>query len=178
MTNLSTAAWIAHNLGLATSLGGNMFGQGAFQPALQKDVSDEQQRAQISDDAWSRYSWWNLAAHGVVAATWFAGRTKLSGREVSGTARTLTVVKDVLVVASLVSGVSSVVVGKLLGEKAKRQRDEHRTSDEEVDRLRTAVKALGAVNMITNAGISAVSTTLAMEGMKSVRAAIVSRMLP
>jgi len=178
MSNLSTTAWIVHNLGLATSLGGTMFGQGAFQPALQKDVSDEQKRGQISDDAWSRYSWWNLAAHGLVAATWFAGRTKLSGREISGNARKLTMVKDVLVVASLVSGVSSVIVGKVLGAKAKRQQQDNRTSDEEVDGLRAAVKTIGTVNMVTNAAISAVTTALSMEGMKSLPAVAVSRLLP
>src|SRR3569833_41595 len=72
MSKLSTSAWILHNLGLATSIGGNLFGQGAIQPALAKDVEDEQQRAQISDDAWSRFSWWNLAAHDVVATTRYA----------------------------------------------------------------------------------------------------------
>lgn len=178
MSKLSTSAWILHNLGLATSIGGNLFGQGAFQPALAKDIDDERQRAQISDDAWSRYSWWNLAAHGVVAATWFSGRTVLSGREATGTARTLTRVKDVLIVASLVTGVSSVIIGKVLGAKAKRQRDEGRDSDATVEGLRTAVKAVGAANIATNAVIGAVTTSLAMEGAKSPTFSAIARLLP
>lgn len=178
MTKLSTTSWILHNLGLATSIGGNLFGQGAFQPALEHDVDDEQQRTQISDDVWSRYSWWNLAAHGVVAATWFAGRTMLSGREVSGTSRALTRVKDALVVASVISGVSSVVVGKLLAAKAQRARDEERDHDSAVEGLRKAVKTIGAINMVSNVAMGAVTTTLAMEAAKSLPATIVSRMLP
>lgn len=178
MSKLSTSSWILHNLGLATSIGGNLFGQGAFQPALQSDVTDEKQRAQISDDAWSRYSWWNLAAHGVVAATWLAGRTMLSGREVSGTARTLTRVKDVLVVASLATGISSVIIGKLLGAKAKRQREQNVASDPAVDGLRTAVKAVGAANIIANAAMGAVTTTLAMESAKSPTFSAIARLLP
>jgi len=177
MSTLSTTSWILHNLGIATSLGGNLFGQGALQPALEKDVDDKEQRAQISDDAWSRYSWWNLAAHGVVAATWFAGRTMLSGREVSGKARALTRVKDVLVVASLATGISSVVVGKVLGAKAKRQR-ETGGDDAQVKTLRTAVKVLGAANIASNAALGAVTTTLSMEAAKSLPFAAVSRLLP
>lgn len=178
MSKLSTTSWILHNLGLATSIGGTLFGQGAFQPALAKDVDDERQRAQISDDAWSRYSWWNLAAHGVVAATWLAGRTLLSGREVSSKSRTLTVVKDALVVASLATGIASVVIGKTLGEKVKNRREDGSGTDEEVDRLRKAVRTVGAVNIATNAAMGAVTTTLAMESGRSLPFAAVARLLP
>ncbi|HEY0252351.1 MAG TPA: hypothetical protein VGC41_12540 [Kofleriaceae bacterium] len=178
MSKVSTTSWILHNLALATSIGGTLFGQGAFQPALEKDVEDEQQRARVSDDAWSRYSWWNLASHGLVAVTWLAGRTLLSGREVSGKARALTHVKDVLVVASLLTGVSSVIVGKTLGEKAKAQQDEGRTSDATVDGLRRAVKTLGIANIAANAATGAVTTMLSMEGAKSLPFAAISRLLP
>lgn len=177
MSKFSTTSWILHNLGLATAIGGTLFGQGAFQPALEKDVDDEKQRAQISDDAWSRYSWWNLAAHGVVAATWLAGRTMLSGREVNNKSRTLTVVKDALVVASLATGIASVIIGKTLGEKVKNQ-GEGAGTDEEVDRLRKAVRTVGAINIATNAAMGAVTTTLAMQSARSLPFAAVARLLP
>ena len=178
MTKLSTGAWILHNLGLSTAIGGTLFGQAAFQPALERDLNDEQKRAQISDDAWSRYSWLNLASHGVVAATWFAGRTALSGRETSRAARTMTVVKDVLVVASLATVVANIFVGKQLAAKAKKQRDDNRASDAEVEGLRRAVKTIGAINIATNAAVGAITTSLSMETAKSLPAAIVSRLLP
>ena len=34
MAKLSSAAWMVHDLGLATSLGGTLFGRVALQPAL------------------------------------------------------------------------------------------------------------------------------------------------
>lgn len=86
--------------------------------------------------------------------------------------------KDVLIVASLVTGVSSVIIGKILGANAKRQRDEGRDSDATVEGLRTAVKAVGAANIATNAMIGAVTTSLAMEGAKSPMFAAVARFLP
>jgi len=173
MTKLSTTAWIAHNLGLATSIGGSLFGQGAFQPALRHNVDDQSQRAKISDEAWSRFSIWNLAAHGIVAATWFAGRTFLSGREVNRRARKLTRTKDVLVAASVLTGVSSVIIGKMLGRRAKAQ-----GQTAEVDQLRTAVKVASAANVVTNAALGAVTTGLAMQGNKSVAFSVFSRLLP
>ncbi len=179
MSKVSTTSWILHNLALATSIGGTLFGQGAFQPALEKDVDDEAQRGQISDDAWSRYSWLNLTAHGVVAATWLAGRTLLSGREVSGKARALTRAKDVLVVASLLTGVASVIVGKTLGEKTKNQRDQGTgDADPSIDGLRRTVKTLGMANIAANAATGAVTTMLSMEGAKSLPFAAISRLLP
>ena len=42
----------------------------------------------------------------------------MSGREVTRTARKLTRVKDVLIGASLLTGVSSVLLGRLLGSRA------------------------------------------------------------
>jgi len=177
MTKLSTTAWTLHNLGLATSIGGTLFGQGAFQPALRDVVNDERERAEISDDAWSRYSWWNLAAHGVVAATWFTGRAMLSGREVSKPARTLTLVKDGLVIASLATGIASVIIGKLLGAKAKRAK-ESGIDEESLTGLRRAVRAVGTANLLANAAIAAVTTNLAMEGNKSLPFSVVSRTIP
>src|SRR5262245_62540171 len=93
MTALSTAAWTAHEIGLATAVGGTMFGRAALQPALQ-EIEDLDNRDRISSEAWRRFSWLNLAAHGVVAATWFAGRSMPGGLGVSGSTRALTRLKD------------------------------------------------------------------------------------
>ncbi len=180
MTKISTTAWTLHNLGLATSIGGTLFGQRAFQPALH-DL-DQAERARISDEAWTRYSWINLAAHGVVAATWFAGRTLLSGREVDRASRTMTKIKDVLVVTALVTGVTSVILGKMLGKKAQEAgrdgQDASASEQQAITGLRTAVRAVGTANLVTNAAIGAVTTNLSMHAGKSLPFAFVSRFLP
>src|SRR5689334_22996656 len=98
MAKLSSAAWIAHELGLATAIGGTLFGREALQPAL-REIDSDIQRYSVSDAAWRRFSWLNLAGHALVAGTWFYGRSMLSGREVSRKARGMVRAKDLFVVA-------------------------------------------------------------------------------
>jgi uncharacterized membrane protein len=175
MAKLSSTAWIAHDLGLATAIGGTLFGRQAFQPSL-REVEDEQERAAVSDVAWRRFSWVNLAAHTVMAVTWFTGRSMLSGREVSGTSRALTRVKDGLVIGSLVTGIASVLLGRRLGSRAREM--EGGVTEAPNRRLRRAVGMLGMTNLALNAGIGAVTTALAMEASKSMKFSVRSRRLP
>ncbi|HSS01389.1 MAG TPA: hypothetical protein VLM79_30225 [Kofleriaceae bacterium] len=168
MTVLSTAAWTAHEIGLATAVGGTMFGRAALQPAL-REIADPEDRDRVSAEAWRRFSWLNLAAHGVVAATWLAGRTMLSGRAASGSARTLTRIKDGLVVTSIATGVASFVVGGKVGDRI---RDESKGEGviSEANRAwrkdgaeRRAVRTLGIVNLLANVAILGITTMLAMD---------------
>lgn len=179
MAKLSSTAWILHNLGLATSIGGNLFGQSSMSPAL-RDLPDQKQRDTVADAAWSRFSWMNLASHGIVAATWFIGRSRLSGREVSSTARNLTLLKDVLVVTSLLSGVATVIVGRTLGARtAEAERAGDRSGDQRsIDALRKAVAVLGTSNLIANVATAATTTGLSMEASESGTFAAISRLLP
>lgn len=163
MTALSTAARTAHGIGLATVVGGTMFGRAALQPALQ-EIADPQNRDLVSTEAWRRFSWLSLAAHGVLAATWFAGR-----RPVRGSARTLTRIKDGLVIASLATGVGSVVLGRALGKQVCEEgngenvisaanRDARRTQA-----LRRAVGGVGLANLLANIAILGITAMLAIE---------------
>jgi uncharacterized membrane protein len=190
MSYLSSAAWIAHDLGIATTIGGTLFGQGALHPALNERLGDDQERKMVADAAWRKFTWMNLAAHTVFAATWFVGRTMLSGREVSHTSRTLTKVKDGLVIASLATGVATAVVGRILGKKVREreaaQQDSgsmrgvggSQASDAGIERLRQVVGALGKINLLATAGVGAVTTALSMEASHSLPFSIVSRRLP
>ena len=178
MSYLSSAAWIAHDLGLATTIGGTIFGQGALHPALNERLDNDQERMLVADAAWRKFSWVNLAAHTVFAATWLVGRTMLSGREVSRTSRTLTKVKDGLIIASLVTGVSSVVLGRILGKKTRERERNNDRQEAAIRRLRIAVGTLGKLNLLTTAGIGAVTTALSMEAAKSLPFSVVSRRLP
>ncbi|HWO18881.1 MAG TPA: hypothetical protein VNO30_08895 [Kofleriaceae bacterium] len=194
MSYLSSAAWIAHDLGLATTIGGTLFGQGALQPALNERLGDDQERKMVADAAWRKFTWMNLAAHTVFAATWFAGRTMLSGREVSQTSRVLTKVKDGLVIASLATGVATAIVGRVLGKKVRDREVAQQDSrfggsvssaepadagtDASIERLRKVVGTLGKLNLLATAGIGAVTTALSMEAGKSLPFSFVSRTLP
>lgn len=178
MSYLSSAAWIAHDLGLATTIGGTLFGQRALHPALRERLGDKQQSMLVADAAWRKFSWLNLAAHTMFAATWLVGRSMLSGREVSRTSRTLTRIKDGLVIASLVTGISSIVLGRVLGKRTRERAQGDARQDGEIERLRRAVGALGKLNLIAAAGIGVVTTGLSMEASKSLPFSYVSRRLP
>ncbi len=178
MAKLSSAAWIAHDVGLATAIGGTLFGREALHPALREGIDDQEDRDRVADAAWRKFSWVNLAGHVAMASTWFAGRAMLSGREVDRLSRPMTVAKDALIVASLATGVASVVLGRMLGAKV---RNDERTSmqhREKVETLRRAVGAVGLVNLAANVGIMGLTAALAMQASKSNKFSVVSRFLP
>lgn len=194
MTALSTAAWAAHDVGLATAIGGTLYGRTALQPALH-EIDDPEERDRVSSDAWQRFSWLNLAAHGMFAATWFVGRSMLSGREVSGSARTLVRLKDGLVIASLITGIGSTILGRILGRRARggdgpAQARQGRTSGSSGEAgstmsngqstlaIRRVVGGLGIANLLANIAAMSVTTLLAMEGNRSARFSARSRFLP
>ncbi len=181
MTTLSSAGWIVHDVGLATSIGGSLFGKVALEPALD-DVSSPRERDQMSEDAWRRFSWINLAGHVAFAVPWLIGRRMLSGREVSARARTLTRAKDIFVGASLITGIASIVLGRVLGSKARRgagpEEAKYGQGESESVALEKAVGTVGTVNLIATIGVIAVTSLLAMEAGKSGRFAVRSKFLP
>lgn len=178
MASLSSAAWIAHDVGLATAIGGTLFGREALHPALREGIDDQNDRDRVADAAWRKFSWVNLAAHAAMASTWFAGRAMLTGREVKRTSRPLTLAKDALIVASLATGVASVVIGRLLGKRVREQQTVTMQDRERVETLRRAVSAAGLVNLAANLGIMGLTTALAMQAAKSPRFTLASRRLP
>jgi uncharacterized membrane protein len=188
MAKLSTAAWLVHDMGLAATIGGTLFGRVALQPALYK-VALPEERDLVSAAAWKRFSWINVLSHVAFAVPWFVGRTVLSGNEVSMKARELTKAKDILVLASLVTGVSSVMLGRSLakrgmqgrGAQAVKEGERFGHSERDIKRTRRIKRAtgfLGFLNLLATAGVGAVTTLLAMEGNQSARFAPVSRVLP
>ena len=186
MPKLSTAAWIAHNLGLASAIGGSLFGRIALDPALRR-IREPRQRDDVNQDAWSRYGRVMLASHVAIAAPWIVGRAMRSGREVSATARSLTRTKDVLVGVSLATVAASAILGKVMSrrqetkgvgpEEARHEgaRDEGGRSQVAIDR---ALDVVDLVNLAANVGIGGVTTALSMEAGQSVPFALSSRNLP
>lgn len=183
MATLSSTAWIVHDLGLASSIGGSLFGKLAMHPSM-THVSSAQERDELADDAWRRFSLVNLLAHAAVLATWLPGRRMLSGREASRLARTLTVTKDVLVGASVASGLASIFAGRALARRVRRgagPAQAERAQLAEAPRstkLDHTVKWLGTVNLVCNIGVLGVTSLLAMQSSQSLRFAKAARRLP
>lgn len=179
MPKLSPSAWMVHDLGLATSIGGTLFGRVALQPALHQ-IDRAEERDLVSAAAWRRFSWLNLLGHAAFALPWLAGRGELGGKHTSRRARPLVVMKDLLVGISVATGVASVVLGRRLAERgiegrgAQAMAERERLGDTHEDvtttrAIKRTVGTLGIINMIATAGVGMLTTALAMESTKKPR---------
>ena len=184
MAALSPAAWVAHDLGMAVGVGGSLFGRTALEPSV-RNISNREERGQVINDAWRKFGVIQLGSLAVMAATWFAGRLRLTGREVSSSSRGLVVAKDVLVGASLASSIGAAIFGSKLAAQSDNggvSMDQHgdvaADSPSRLRRLGQLTDAFGLVNLIAGAGVITVTTLLAMSAGKSTRWSVLSRILP
>jgi hypothetical protein len=184
MATLTTASWIAHDIGIAVGVGGSLFGRIALEPSV-RQISDRGERGKVVNDAWRRFGVVQLSALGVAAASWFAGRLGLGGKGVSRAATPLVIAKDVLLGVTLASAVGAAITGGRLAA----QRDEgavpmNREGEAAADappaarRLSRITDGFGLANLVAGIGVIAVTTALAMQAGKSPRWSVVSRLLP
>lgn len=185
MAKVSTAAWIAHDLGLAASFGGLLFGRTAMNPSLQYIESSKADRGRVLNKTWNRYNTVNILSFGFATASWFAGRAALSGRSIDDDAQNLSRIKDLLYISGAVSGLASVVSGLRLANQAPDGAvpiEDGSTpaieTPEEAAKLLRTVNALGSVNLAITASLIGLTTALAMKANQSSGWAITSRFLP
>ena len=188
MPKLSSAGWIAHDLGLAAAIGGALFGKVAFDPSL-KQIKNAKWRDKVNEDAWGRYGPLTLGAHLAVAAPWLIGRLMLSGKEVSSEARQLTKAKDILIGISLVTVAASAILGRIMSKRkvAAAGPEEaraggangHKGADERkqiiIDRTLDSISML---NLAANIGVMGVTAVLALEAAESKKFDDDARALP
>ena len=181
MATLSTTAWVLHDLGLAAGFGGNLFGQLALNPAV-AEIQSKRERGKVTHVAWDRYKSVNAASLAVMAGTWIAGRTILSGREVGQTSRMLTITKDILVAGALVGGIGAMVFGRMLDQEITISNEPIQSGSKpaaetkkRVADLQRLTNGFGRLNVVMNAAVLAVTTVLAMKAGKSSRWTMVSK---
>ncbi|HEY0715677.1 MAG TPA: hypothetical protein VGF45_23545 [Polyangia bacterium] len=184
MTALSTAAWVAHDLGLAVGLGGSLFGRIALEPSMEK-IADRETRGMVVNDAWRRFGTVQLGAFGVMGATWLLGRLKLTGWEVDQESRGLVLAKDVLIGTTLATAVGAAITGSMLAAQRREGAVPMNSEGEAAAdappkerRLGRTTDALGLVNLLAGAGVVALTTILAMRAGQSNRWSLISRFLP
>ena len=184
MRTLSTAAWVAHNLGLAACFGGLLFGKAALNPSLSA-IDSEAERGKILNTTWNRYNAINVASFATAAATWFPGRLGLSGKEIDSQTRNLVLAKDVLFVAAALIGLASTIGGFQLSRQAPEGATPIESGTKPADdtpeaaaRLLRMVNVLGNVNIVLISAIGIITTILSMKAAKSTRWSAVSRFLP
>ena len=184
MAKLSTTAWIAHELGLAASFGGVLFGKLALNPNLDV-VQSKADRGKLLNTAWNRYNVVNAVSLGTAIVTWLAGRGAIRGEIIDEDTRNLVLLKDALLATAAGTGLASILSGLSLSRQAP---DGATPIDsgvtpapemsDEAARLLRRVNVLGNVNLAVLGSIVAVSTILSMKAAASTRWAAISRLLP
>lgn len=184
MRTLSTVAWVVHNLGLAASFGGLLFGKTALNPSLSA-LNSEAERGKILNTTWNRYNAVNVGSFAAAAATWFPGRLGLSGAEIDQQTRNLVLAKDVLFAIGALTGLISVVQGRALAGQApdgavpiESGTTPSATTPEKAASLLRSVNQLGNLNVLVTGAILGVTTILSMKATESARFSAVSRFLP
>ncbi len=112
------AARAAHDVGLAAWLGGAMFGKFAHNPSLAR-ISVHAERGAVANAAWSGYNAINVAGLGAAAFGWTTSRlTETADVNLTSTERSLSRAKDVLMAASVATGLLSAVQAARLAKQA------------------------------------------------------------
>lgn len=181
---ITSTAYALHNLGLAASFGGSLFGRMALNPSVHA-IADHTERGAVVNRAWSRYNWINALGMGATALTWFAGRAKISGRSIDKTSRQLTVLKDVLLLSALATGGATVACGRMLAAQAPDGRvdidggnEPSPRTPEKARKLMDAINVLGAVGLIASAGVIGLTAVLGLRAGTSAKWNVLSRFLP
>ncbi|HVY36575.1 MAG TPA: hypothetical protein VHM31_01530 [Polyangia bacterium] len=182
---LSTAAWVAHDLGTAVAVGGGLFGRIALEPSV-RNIEDREERGQVVSDAWRRFGGVQLGATAIMAATWYAGRATLGGLAAGGgSTSALVVAKDILVGTTLATAIGAAVTGNLMSKQREQDAVPMDAQGEVAEDAPAPARALGRVtdafgflNLCAGLGVVAVTAVLAMQAGKSKTWKAVSRFLP
>ncbi len=181
---LSSAALALHEMGLATAVGGMLFGKVGLDATAQV-IPSPTDRGRILNAAWGRFGLINAAALAVTGITWFTGRSMFSGREVGRRSRALVIAKDAMVVTSLASGVCNILCGAAFSRQAEDgavpvengMRPHSQTPSRAVT-LQKAMGALGTLHLISAASALVLTSLLNFRAGQSSRWAAIARLLP
>ena len=172
MIKPSTAARVAHDLGLAACLGGTLFGKAAFNPSVGV-VGSKTERGKVGGTTWNRFNALNTAAFVVAAATWLPGRLDPAGARTDRLARDLVVAKDTLMVVAGSTGLIVLTLQVLLYRQAPRGAVPLETggvpaaeASARAALLQRTVSALGSVQIALFAALIAVTAILSQEAGK------------
>jgi len=153
VTKLSTAARIAHHLGLAACLGGTLFGKVAFNPSVGV-VASKPERGKVGGTTWNRFNALNTASFVVAVATWLAERFGSAGWGTDRRAGGLVLAKAVLMGVAGCAGLTVLVLQAVLYRQAPKGAVPLETggipaaeASERASRLQRAVSAMGSVQI-------------------------------
>ena len=181
MAKMTTAALAAHELGLAATFGGIVFGQTGLN-ASAKVLSDPNERSKVIDQAWKTFAIPKTVGLIATAATWLVGRSLFSGRYLGRDLRRLVIAKDAAIGLTLATGIASQICGRLLSQEQPFPTDaDGEPGPGAPERARTlvhTVSLLGTIQMLAAGAALALTSALNIQGQKRVRWGALARVLP
>jgi hypothetical protein len=172
---VEAAARIAHDLGLAASFGGTLFGKVVFNSSLPV-VGSKTERGRLGAAFWNSANPVNAAAFGLAMATWLPGRLGLSNGGAHEEARGLLLAKGALMGAAASAGLAAVAAQISLNRRAPEGAVPLESggvpapeAGETTALIQRAVGALGSVNVALFGALVAVTAALSKPPNRSKR---------
>jgi hypothetical protein len=181
MAKLTSAALAAHELGLAATFGGILFGETGLGKSV-KVLPNETDRSRVIEEAWKTYSLPNTVGLITAAATWFIGRSAFSGRFMGRKMRRLILAKDVALGVALASGLTAQIVGRRLSQEqpfpVETQGMPTERTPERAASLTRVASVLGFVQLIAAGTALVLTSALNVRGQKNPTWNAIARALP
>ena len=157
-----------HDVGLAAWVGGSLFGKFALNPAV-ATIDKKTDRGKVVNAAWNGYNLINTLSLGAVAVGWLGARvTETRPEHLSDTERALSLAKDGLVVAAVVTGLANGIQGGRLAKQAPEGAVPVETgltpaaeTPPEAAKIQRSLAMFGNLNVITGLALVAANAVLA-----------------
>ena len=149
-----------HNIGMATWVGGTIFGRYALNPAVRRAASHED-RGAVANAAWNRFNALNAVALTAVGVGHVGGRmTELRTSNLSEREKPLVRAMDVFTAAGVSTGVLTGIQGRRLARQSADGAVPIETgatpavdTPDQAARIQRSINALGRVNLISGLGL-------------------------
>jgi hypothetical protein len=181
MATLTSAALAAHELGLAATFGGIVFGQSGLGKAV-KVLPNENDRSKVLEESWRTFAIPKAIGVITAGATWLVGRSLFSGRFMGKGMRRLVLAKDIALGITVLSGLGAQVVGQQLSnEQPFPVQAEGQPSQETPERaaaLERTVSILGFVQLLAAGTTLVLTSALNIRGQRNPAWNVIARALP
>jgi hypothetical protein len=181
MAKLTSAALAAHELGLAATFGGIVFGQSSLGKAV-KVLPNQVDRSKVLEQSWKTFAVPKTIGVITAGATWLIGRSIFSGRFLGKEIRRLVIAKDVALGITVLTGLGAQVVGRQLSSEQPFPIEAEGTptpgTPEKVATLERTVSILGFVQLLAAGTALVLTSALNVRAHKNPRWGAIAQLLP
>jgi hypothetical protein len=181
MAKLTSAALAAHELGLAATFGGIVFGQSGLGKAV-KVLPNQLDRSKVLEQSWKTFALPKTIGVITAGATWLIGRSIFSGRFLGREIRRLVIAKDVALGITVLTGLGAQVVGRQLSSEQPFPLEAEGTPAPETPQraatLSRTVSLLGFVQLVAAGTALVLTSALNIRAHKNPRWGAIAQLLP